>query len=120
MNIIEHLKSLPLPEHARDHLLKIEDSLADIELTMADAGTLEQYLKLHHAAMIAYEQAESSNFMLGDRRHPAFDVYINSVKEQKQLASSLGLNPKSRLTLKNLGGEKLNADTDPLLQLFNE
>lgn len=120
MNIIEYLRTLDLPQHALEHLDIIEHDIMKLELTLADVGTLEQYLRLHHVATVAYTAAEQYDFMLGERRHPLFDVYINSVKEQKQLANALGLNPKSRLTLKNLGGETVDEDSDPLLKLFTE
>lgn len=119
MNIIEYLRTLDLPQYSIEHLDVIEHDIMKLELTLADAGTLEQYLRLHHVATVAYTAAEQCGFMLGERRHPLFDVYINSVKEQKQLANALGLNPKSRLTLKNLGGETVEND-DPLLKLFTE
>lgn len=120
MNIIEYLRTLDLPAHAVAHLDIIEHDIMKLELTLADVGTLEQYLRLHHVATVAYAQAEQHGFMLGERRHPLFDVYINSVKEQKQLANALGLNPKSRLTLRNLGGETVDEDADPLYKLFTE
>lgn len=117
MEVLNYLNSINLPAMAQHHLEVITPNLEELELTMADAGTLEQYLRLYAISTQAYQLVEIEGMVISGKRHPAFDIYINSVKEQKQLANALGLNPKSRLTLKNLGAERIDEDSDPLLQL---
>ncbi|WP_010291242.1 P27 family phage terminase small subunit [Kurthia massiliensis] len=116
MNQLETLiKELDLDEIARKHAQQITPMLLELDTDVADIGTIESYLTLYSLSKRAKAELDNAPLAENGKRNPCFDIFINSTKELKQISNQLGLNVKSRLTLKNLSAEKEDESIDPLL-----
>ena len=116
MNQLEQLiLDLELDEIARKHAEQITPMLVELDTNVSDIGTIESYLTLYSLSKRAKAELDNSPLTENGKRNPCFDIYINSTKELKQISNQLGLNVKSRLTLRNMSNEKEDDSIDPLL-----
>lgn len=116
MNQLEQLiLDLDLDPIARKHAEQVTPMLVELDTNVSDIGTIESYLTLYSLSKRAKAELDNAPLAENGKRNPCFDIYINSTKELKQISNQLGLNVKSRLTLKNLSAEKEDESIDPLL-----
>ena len=116
MNQLEQLiLDLELDPIARKHAEQITPMLVELDTNASDIGTIESYLTLYSLSKRAKAELDNAPLAENGKRNPCFDIFINSTKELKQISNQLGLNVKSRLTLKNLSAEKEDDAIDPLL-----
>lgn len=116
MNQLEQLiLDLELDPIARKHAEQITPMLLELDTNVSDIGTIESYLTLYSLSKRAKAELDKAPLTENGKRNPCFDIFINSTKELKQISNQLGLNVKSRLTLKNLSAEKEDDAIDPLL-----